>query len=375
MRLASFIQQNMEGILQEWEDFARAIQPPHRTMNVTELRDHAEEMLHEIAEGLDRSPVDNKGALHPRVAIPMSSIDSAAQEHAIQRLGAGFSIDQLVAEYRALRASVLYLWSQQHGSVGALEVQDINRFNEALDRALSESIAHYSLMMRQAQDIFMGILGHDIRTPLNAIRMGTEALMRTPSLDSKSIQIASRLFNSTARMNELVDSLFDLTHARFGMKLTLRPADMGLLVEQVIEEIRATHPDRLILLSRSGELQGSWDTGRVCQILSNLICNALQHGSQTQPISVSVAQQDSAVRLEVHNFGPPIPDVEIGHIFEPMRRYAHPASASRSPLSNLGLGLYIAREVTVAHGGTLTVSSNEEDGTRFVACLPKGKHD
>ena len=373
MRLASFIRQSMEAILQEWEDFARTIQPSHRTMNVTELRDHAEEMLHEIANVLEY-PADSRqatiGTDHEHLS---GNIDSAAQEHAIQRLGAGFSIDQLIAEYRALRASVLHLWSQQHAAAATLEVQDIHRFNEALDQALSESVARYALMVRQAQDIFMGILGHDIRTPLNAIRIGTEALMRTPSLDSRSIQIASRLFNSAARISELVDGLFDLTHARFGMKLSLRPADMGLLAEQVTEEIRASHPDRAISLSRSGDLRGNWDRGRVCQILSNLVNNALQHGSQSAPISIFIAQEDDAVRLEVHNFGTPIPDTEIGHIFEPMRRYANAASATQGTLSNLGLGLYIAREATVAHGGTITVHSSEEDGTRFVVCLPKGK--
>lgn len=371
MRLSEFILDNLEPILQEWEDFARSIQPSHRSMNVVELRDHAEEMLREIAVDLHKPRSHNEKVARSKGQGPARLTDSAAQVHAMQRLQSGFSMDQLVAEYRALRTSVLHLWSRKYRAAGALDVEDITRFNEALDQALSESVARYSQVLRQAQDIFIGILGHDIRTPLNAIRMGSETLMRTATLDARSIHIASRVFNSSARISELVDGLLDLTHARFGMKLNVRPADMGMLAEQVIEEIRAAHPDRKIALSVCGELQGNWDTGRLCQILSNLLSNALQHGSPIHPISVSLEADDASVALRVHNFGAPIPENEIGHIFEPMRRYAHPSDSAQGSLSNLGLGLYIAREVALAHGGKIVVSSSEEAGTCFEVHIPK----
>lgn len=366
---------NMEPILQEWEDFARTIQPAHRSMNVAELRDHAEEMLKDIAEDLSRARSLNEKLARSKGQNAPKLTDSAAHDHALQRLQSGFSIDQLVAEYRALRTSVLHLWSRQHRAVGTLEAEDINRFNEALDQALSESVARYSLIQRQAQDILIGILGHDIRTPLNAIRIGSEILLRNAALDARSIQIASRLFSSTMRISELVDSLLDLTHARFGLKLSLKPVDMGLLAEQVIEEIRAAHPDRKLTLNIVGNLQGYWDAGRVSQIISNLLSNALQHGSPLHPISASVREDHDNVTLSVHNFGPAIPQSELGHIFEPMRRYTQPSEVARHSLSNLGLGLYIAREVATAHGGSITVTSSEEEGTCFEVCLPKGdKH-
>ena len=373
MRLAEFILGNMESILQEWEDFARTIQPSHRSMNVAELRDHAEEMLKDIAKDLSRSRSLSEKLARSKGQDTPRTTDSAAHDHALQRLQSGFSIDQLVAEYRALRTSVLHLWSKQHRAVGALEVEDISRFNDALDQALSESVARYSLIQRQAQDILIGILGHDIRTPLNAIRIGSETLMRNTALDARSIQIASRLFSSTMRISELVDSLLDLTQARFGMKLSLRPVDMGLLAEQVMEEIRAAHPDRELILRVAGDAKGHWDAGRLSQIISNLICNALQHGSPTHPITVCLNADIDYASLSVHNFGPSIPQTELGHIFEPMRRYAQASQKTQYSLSNLGLGLYIAREVAIAHGGSITVASGDEDGTRFEVCLPKGK--
>ncbi|MBK4735132.1 ATP-binding protein [Noviherbaspirillum pedocola] len=374
MRLSIYIEENLEPILQAWEDFARSIQPPHRTMDVAELRDHAEEMLREIAEDLDRPRSDRERLARSMGESPSRHGESAAEVHAALRLKSGFTIEQLVAEYRALRTSVLYSWSKRNKTATAFEVEDITRFNEALDQALAESVVQYSKMERQAQDIFIGILGHDIRTPLNAISIGAETLMRTESLDGKYIKLASRIFNSSARINRMVSDLLDFTKARFGMQISAHPINMGHLTEQLTEEIRSGYPDRTIALAVSGELDGAWDGGRISQAICNVINNALQHGSQEEPVSVSLNGTSDEVVIAVHNFGMPIPEDEIEHIFDPMLRYARTPNASQNKYANLGLGLYIAREVVAAHGGAIhVVSSNCSDGTTFAIHLPKRK--
>jgi signal transduction histidine kinase len=368
MRLSIFIERNVEPILQAWEDFARSIQLAHRTMDVAELRDHAEEILHEIAQDLNRprSEIERIERSKGQDA-PAEDGNSAAKIHGDLRLRSGFTIDQLVAEYRALRTSVLHLWSKRSKTATWFEVEDITRFNEAVDQALSESVAQYAKMERQAQDIFIGILGHDIRTPLNAISIGAETLMRAESPDGKYIQLASRMLNSSARINGMVNDLLDFTKARFGMRLSPHPADIGQLTEQVIEEIRSTYPERTIIFNVSGNLSGAWDSGRISEALSNLICNALQHGSQTEPVSVSLSGETDEVAVTVHNFGMPIPEEQIGHIFEPMRRYTETPRDGQGSHSNLGLGLYIA------HRGTISAVSNESEGTRFTIRLPRFK--
>lgn len=371
MRLSAFIQENMEPILQEWEDFARSIQPAHRVMDVAELRDHAEELLREIAEDLNHPRTDIEKIARSKGHAPARERESAAVIHATLRLQSGFTIDQLVAEYRALRTSVLHLWSNRNKTATWFEVEDITRFNEEVDHALSESVVQYSKMERKSQDIFIGILGHDIRTPLNAISIGAETLMRIESLDGKSIQLASRIFNSCARISGMVSDLLDFTNARFGMRLSLGTANIGLLAEQVTEELRSANPDRAIILHASGNLDGTWDSGRVSQVLSNLISNALQHGADTEPVSVSLHGDENRVDIAVHNAGTPIPEEEIGHIFEPMRRYARTPWSGHGTHSNLGLGLYIAREVAIAHGGTIGVVSKVAEGTTFTVHLPK----
>jgi signal transduction histidine kinase len=127
------------------------------------------------------------------------------------------------------------------------------------------------------------------------------------------------------------------------------------------------------VLNVSGELDGMWDSGRISQVLSNLICNALQHGSQTEPISVSLTGETGNVILTVRNVGMPIPEEEIRHIFEPLRRYSATPPDHHGSVSNLGLGLYITREVVMAHSGTINVVSNKSEGTKFTVHLPKQK--
>ncbi|WP_019139755.1 sensor histidine kinase [Noviherbaspirillum massiliense] len=371
MRLASFILANMELLLQEWDDFARSIQLVNRTLNLAELRDHAEEMLREIAEDLGNEQTEQQRLEKSKGRAPKKDQDSAAEIHAEARLRCGFTIDQLVSEYRALRTSVLHLWSRRTKTATWFELEDMTRFNEAVDQALAESVARYSKMISQAQDIFLGVLGHDIRTPLNAISIGAEVLMRSETLDSLNIRVASRIYDSSARIGELVDNLLDFTRMRFGMTISPTPGNLGMIGERIVEEIRSAHPDKKIALKASGNLDGHWDSGRISQVFSNLIVNALQHGSPTEPVSVVLAgSKDSAV-LTVHNAGEPIPAEELGHLFEPLRRYARSPDNKYGAHSNLGLGLYIVREVVMAHGGTVEVSSNEADGTMFTVTLPR----
>ncbi len=371
MRLSVFIKEALEPILHEWDEFARSIQPQHRAMELAELRDHAEEMLLEIADDLDRPQTEIEKLERSKGRGPARNNDSAAEIHATHRLLSGFTIDQLVAEYRALRTSVLHLWTSRHPGATASEVEDLIRFNEAVDQALSESVARYSSMVRQAQDIFIGILGHDIRTPLNAISIGAETLMRAETLDPRHIQMASRIFNSSARISSLVNNLLDFTQARFGLLLTRHPANLGRLAQQVAEEILAAYPERHIQLTASGDLDGIWDGGRIGQVLSNLVSNALQYGDANQPISIRLDGDADCVTIAVQNAGTPIPEEEIGHIFEPLRRYSRTPPHGRGSDRHLGLGLYIAREVVSAHGGTITVTSDAVAGTCFTVRLPK----
>lgn len=133
---------------------------------------------------------------------PRTDDDTAAETLADTRLLTGFSIDQMVSEYRALRASVLLLWSKEITTGVAFELEDMTRFDEAIDQTLGESVARYSRSVNQSKNLFLGILAHDLRTPLSAIWLGAEILPRAPEIGSRFTKISSRIYNSAKRADE-----------------------------------------------------------------------------------------------------------------------------------------------------------------------------
>lgn len=364
MRLSAFILDNLEPILQEGENFARSIQPPHRSMNVAELRGQAKEILEEIAAELAAGQV------------PPASDERAAEIHAITRLQSGFNIDQLVSEYRALRSSVLRLWSQRDKTATWFEVEDMSRFNDALDRALTQSVARYSATMRRSEDIFLGVVGHDLRTPLQCISIGAEFLMRSEKSDPQLIQLGSRMFNSASRMEQILNNLLDFTRARTGggLKINPRLAELASIGEQVADEFRFSNPDCRIVTEVIGDVSGRWDVSRIGQVYQNLIGNAVQYCAKDSEVTVRTSGSANDIEITVHNHGTVIPESAVAGLFDPLHRYAS-ESIDETDRKHLGLGLYIVREIVHAHGGSVVVRSAADDGTTFIVRLPKNKRD
>ena len=145
--------------------------------------------------------------------------------------------------------------------------------------------------------------------------------------------------------------------------------DLGKEAAHAVDEVMAAHPGASIELEESGDLEGSWDCARLGQVMTNLLNNAVQHGSTKTPIKVTVEGRDEDVVLRVHNRGPAIPEADLPEIFSPFKRLhsGEPAGAS----SNLGLGVYIVERVVTAHGGTIEVTSTDDDGTAFIVRLPR----
>jgi signal transduction histidine kinase len=264
------------------------------------------------------------------------------------------------------------LWAQNIKSSDDFASDDITRFNEAIDQALAESVGRYSQAVSESQHIFLGILGHDLRTPLGVINMASELLLRDDGLDCRHKKVASRIFTSVERANGIVESLLDFTRSHLGGGIPVfpEPADLALVCRNIVEEVRAHHPERVILFESAGELGGEWDAARMEQVFCNLIENAVQHGDGAEVVTVSLASGDNRIAFSVHNQGEPIAEADLASIFNPMSRHSRFASNERDPSSGLGLGLYISHEIVVAHGGKIEVESTPEKGTTFLVNLP-----
>jgi hypothetical protein len=375
MRLADFIADNTETILAEWEAFAASLTPAGANMTSLALRDHAPHILDAVVKDITTAQTREAQAEKSKGRAPrvQGSPATAAQTHALLRARSGFDINQLVAEYRALRASVLRLW------VDACPLDDasgkeIIRFDEAIDQAIAESVGDFHAHVEQSRNLFLGMLGHDMRTPLNAI-VATASLLRTLDAGEQVSDAAGRLIRSGASMRVLLDDLVEFNRTHLGLGIKVAPTDIDLAEELggEVEQLRSVHPDRRIEWAVTGDAVGHYDGGRLKQVLRNLVTNAIVHGSPDTPVRVALVGEEPEIRLSVTNEGPTIDPSFQSELFDPLKRgIAHTNSHEYN--DGLGLGLFIVRELVLAHDGRVEVRSDStEEETTFTVILPRQK--
>jgi signal transduction histidine kinase len=360
----------MEAILEEWEAFAATLLPAAEGLDSRALRDHAQHILTAIAKDLNQPQTayeqsEKSKGLTPEV---LGATDTAAQTHAVLRARIGFDINQLVAEYRALRATVLRLWMNLT-VLDQTGIEDMLRFNEAIDQAVAESVSHFQLSVDRHRNLFLGMLGHDMRNPLNCIVM-TASYLAELSAGEHVSRASQRLIRSGASMQALLDDLTDLsrTNLGLGIRVDTQELDLAEAAEDELDQFRAAHPSRQIEFTASGNTHGSWDGARVQQVLRNLVSNALAHGAPEWPVRVALRGEPKNVWFEVSNRGQ-IDPARMQQMFEPLRRGTEEHSNPQAR-QGLGLGLFIVREIAKAHGGDVEARC-EGNHTTFAVRLPR----
>lgn len=286
-----------------------------------------------------------------------------------QRAASGFTVSEMMAEFRALRASVLQLWTQSAGVLAGADLQDLMRFNESIDQALAESVAQYAGTVDQSQDMFVAILGHDLRTPLHTVTLVTEHVLHAQLLDAQHAPLMERAVRSARRMGRMIDDLFDFTRSLLGAGIGIAPDDIDLaqVVTEVVDAMRSASPHHAFEVQVTGDLRGRWDGARITQVLTNLVGNAVQHGDPAAPVVVSAHGDTDTVIVDVRNRGPAIAAADMAGLFSPFKRLGRSTDGESH---HLGLGLYIAEQIVSAHGGHMVVTSDDA-GTRFAAHLPR----
>jgi signal transduction histidine kinase len=374
-RLSTFIRQNIEPILVEWEAFARTL-PRGEEMDMKALRDHAADMLRVIANDLDRpqTPQEQAEKAKGESDAEAGAVATAAQQHGAGRAESGFTVVQMVAEFRALRASVMRLWGQAHADTATTDVPDMIRFNEAIDQAIAESITRYSQDVGQSKERFLAILGHDLGNPLGAVITSATFMLENAAqcgdLPQPYLALTEGVARSARRMQHMVTDLLEFARVSFGQTIPVErvPVDIEQVVRDVAAEVRAASPGREIRTRFAGDLSGEWDRERLLQALSNLVGNAVQHGSAAAPVSITARGEPDTVEIAVHNEGPPIGSEQLARLFEGMNGVTPREGRDRR---HLGLGLYIVDKIVAAHGGAIDVQSSDEQGTTFTVRLPR----
>jgi PAS domain S-box-containing protein len=221
------------------------------------------------------------------------------------------------------------------------------------------------------REMFLGILGHDLRNPLSTILTTARVLLLRDDTPAEIRRKLERVTSSGIRMQRMIDQLLDLTRARLtaGIPVTLGPApiDLAAIVGKIADEVRVSHPKSMIDLAVDGECTARVDADRFEQVVSNLLGNAVTHGDVTKPVRIVLTSQPATVTMTVHNQGTPIAPAFLPLLFNPFARGSKP----RGPSAGLGLGLYVSERIVDAHGGKLTVQSSRETGTRFEVTLPR----
>ena len=224
--------------------------------------------------------------------------------------------------------------------------------------------------MQDFEQLLIGVVGHDLRGPLQAIQSGCELLDEAPDTGKMSRAILPGMLSAVTRANALVNDLLTATRARAGGRFPIerQTIDCRKIVDRVIAELRSAHPSRTIEITRSELARGHWDPHRLAQVLDNLVGNALQHSPVDSAVSLSLRNVEDDVVIEVHNSGEPIPPKLRARLFEPLERASMRQKGKRT---SIGLGLYISHEIVTAHGGTIEVESSFRNGTTFRIVLPR----
>jgi signal transduction histidine kinase len=368
MPLSDYIATHVQSILSDWSAFARRHVRAALALEDRELIAPAQAVLEAIALSLAGTETSVES-----VDTAPSSIEKAAHTHAEQRIRQSFTLEQMIAEYRVLRAAVARGWSQQTGLAHTEAVDELARFDAAIDHTSTETIKWFYDRVERGRDLFVGVLAHDVRTPLGAILASIDYLLGTDELGGPSLDAAFQIRNSAARLRLLANDLLDFTRTRLGsaLPLTREPLDLAEVCADTVKELKALHPAAALELRCSGDLQGSWDRARLEQLLSNLIANAIEHGMPGEPVRISARGRGADVVIEVENRGPPIPAAVRQVMLDPLKHLPLLEPQAKQRARGLGLGLFIARLIAEAHSGKIELDSKRKERTKVRVELPR----
>jgi len=253
---------------------------------------------------------------------------------------------------------------------GALLARAV-RYALAKRRAdLAEQRAEAAIAVAQVREQFMAVLAHDLRSPLSSIVISTSLILKGTGIDEPRAKAATRIVRSADRMNRMIVDLLDVTRIRMGEAFVLKRERVSLteLCQEAVGEIQPSFATRALSFVAKGPAWGQWDAGHMTRLVSNLMIICLSASPTDTLVRIEIHEEANETALVVSHQGGRIPEEVLANIFEPFA--AMTGSEKRVPVPGLGLGLYVAHQIALAHQGTLSVRSTENEGTTFMARFP-----
>lgn len=374
-RVTLLLRERKDELLREWTSRLRKDPkiPQACELDDEDLRDYTPKLLDDLIDSLTQraQPGTPGGASGQEIGSSES-----AKLHASHRLAQRYTLAEELRELGALRAAIVDLCERERVPLGGEEAQLVHSaLDEAMVTAVVEMERASSAELRRdvvLRELFIAILGHDLRNPLSAIRFAAASLLKREDVAGVVARLVQRIAASNERALRMVEEMLDLTRIRChdGLPLEPKPVDVHAICRQVIMEFESSHPEHTIRLDAQGDGHGVWDPGRIGQLMSNLIGNAVDYSPPEEPVQVKLHGQERIVVLEVNNRGIPIPPDLLPVIFDPFRRGEQQHEDLRRS-KGLGLGLFIAKAIACAHGGSIHVTSALDEGTTLRVVLPR----
>ena len=354
------LKQNAEKIMRMWEKRARdeVGASTHQTSLVLQnsLPLYLNQLVDELSNRIVRTPA--------RIRADEVESTRIGKLHGQERAGyADYSMSQLIFEYQLLRQVIFQVLEEE----APLGVRDRDIIIGSIEQAVNDAATQFSETLRDIQELFMVTLTHDLRNPINVVKMGTQLTLRRLERGDTHMDVAARMLGAINRLDSMIQNLLDASRLRAGqsLKIEFEECDFEMLVREVVEDLSFAYGERFVVVS-DPHIRTCCSRKEIRRVIENLAINAVKYGAPSTPITLTLQQTETQISLTIHNEGDPIALDAQSILFQQFRR-----TIAAEEQTGWGLGLFLAKNITEAHQGTLGVESAEGKGTSFIINLPK----
>jgi signal transduction histidine kinase len=349
--LASQLREKSPEILKIWEEWVRKDQTVLAKIDSLSLKNSLQEVIQNLADILD----------HKAYAVESSLL----RDHGIYRANfPDYTIDKMISEYNYLRKAIFYCLRVEKFSEKEKEI-----ITQTIEEGIAQAALGFAKRQFEMREHFIATLAHDLRNPLTAAKASAQLITKVVDKPEKVKLLSMKIVDTIERADHLISDLLDSNLARLGKEFTLviSNTDLRKTIQESIDEVSTIHGNRFDYFGPQ-ELWGFWDSSLLQRTISNLLTNAVKYGFADKKITIKAYQENNWIYVSVHNFGEPINNEVEKHIFD---SFCQKNESQKSNGKSWGIGLYLVNGAVHAHGGSISLSSNQEDGTTFTICIPK----
>jgi signal transduction histidine kinase len=351
---------NTEKIMSRWQARAEKEVIAARQQRQLVLRNSLPEFLTQVADALS-TVIQRTDA---RVKWDLAESERVGKKHGRDRAGSSnYTMDQMILEYHILRQVICDVL-EEDDPLSSIEMEIIT---SAVEQAVNDAATEFSRTLADVQECLSATLAHDLRNPLTAIKLYAELLPARSNDPAYVVKAGARMAYNAARLDSMIRDLLDVCRLKAGevVSLQLENCDLDQITREATDEYNDLSEKRFVFVS-SGAAVGYWSADGLRRVVENLATNALKYGAPATEVTVEIHQTADAATLVVRNNGNPIPQEELGILFQQYRR-----TRSAEAQTGWGVGLAVVKGITEALRGTIRVESSEGDGTSFIIELPK----